>query len=212
MDVVYVADRDSAGFAATADAVDIVCAGDSLTGWNNFGPVAEWPYVTYPSFLQQLCDPRDLRVANGGIAGEISDNGPQQIRDYLDLFPRARLFLFGMGTNDLGTWPDTESVSGRIIENLRQMVQLVEERGKRPVLFNVPHVNERMFPAAMARDIRAKRDYHNPRLSEFCQRQALPLSDICRLLRDEHFGDALHPNSRGARIIAEAVFRLLSCP
>jgi len=49
-----------------------VCAGDSITGWNNFGVVSEWLYRTYPEFLQRLCDPLGLTVANGGIAGEVS--------------------------------------------------------------------------------------------------------------------------------------------
>jgi lysophospholipase L1-like esterase len=43
---------------------------------------------------------------------------------------------------------------------------------------------------------------------------AIPLADICCLLRvghfgDGHFGDELHPNDRGAKIIAEAVFQVL---
>ena len=101
--------------------------------------------------MQELCVPLALRIANGGIAGEISDNGPQQVRDYLDLFPSARYIVIGMGTNDLGTWPDTEAASRRIVGNLDRMVQAVMERGKRPILFNVPHVNERMFPFRMAR-------------------------------------------------------------
>jgi lysophospholipase L1-like esterase len=29
------------------------------------------------------------------------------------------------------------------------------------------------------------------------------------LLHDEHFGDELHPNGSGAKIIAEAVFQVL---
>jgi lysophospholipase L1-like esterase len=36
------------------------------------------------------------------------------------------------------------------------------------------------------------------------------LADICSLLHDEHFGDALHPNGNGAKIIAEAVFQVLT--
>ena len=39
MDVLYVVERDTAAFEAARTTVDIVCAGDSLTGWNNFGPV-----------------------------------------------------------------------------------------------------------------------------------------------------------------------------
>jgi len=85
MEVVYTADLNRPTFEQDRFAVDIVCAGDSLTGWNNFGPAGQWPYRTYPDFLQELCVPLGLQVANGGIAGEISDNGPQQVRDYLDL-------------------------------------------------------------------------------------------------------------------------------
>ena len=98
--------------------VDVVCAGDSITGWNNFGGVREWPYRTYPEFLQRLCDPLGLTVANGGIAGEVSGNGLGQVRDYLDLFPNARYFVVGYGTNDLGMWPEVERTSPRIIGNL----------------------------------------------------------------------------------------------
>lgn len=209
MDVLYVVERDTVAFESARTAVDIVCAGDSLTGWNNFGPTWQWPFRTYPDFLQERCAPLGMRVANGGIAGEISDNGPQQVRDYLDLFPNARCFVFGMGTNDLGTWPDTEATSRRIIGNLGRMVQLVRDRGNQPILFNVPHVNEAMFPPSFIEEIHGKRDYHNPRLKAYCDQQGVPLADICCLLRDKHFGDELHPNDRGARIIAEAVFPLL---
>lgn len=209
MDVLYLVERYTAAFEAARTSVEIVCAGDSLTGWNNYGPVRMWPFRTYPEFLQEHCTPLGLRTANGGIAGDVSDNGPQQIQDYLDLFPSARIVIMGMGTNDLGTWPDTEAASRRIIGNLGRMVQAVTERGKRPVLFNMPQVNERKFPSQFARQIHAKRDYHNPRLKAFCDELGVPLADICSLLWDEHFGDELHPNDRGAKIIADAVFQVL---
>lgn len=209
MDVLYVVERDTTDFEATRATIDIVCGGDSLTGWNNVGPVESWPYPTYPNFLQELCAPLGWQVANGGIAGEISDNGPQQVRDYLDLFPNSRYFVFGMGTNDLGTWPDTEAASRRILVNLARMVETVVERGKRPILFNVPHVNGQMFPFGIAREIHGKREYHNSRLKAFCDEHGIPLADICALLRDEHFGDELHPNGSGAKIIAKAVFQVL---
>src|SRR5208337_2550059 len=104
---VYTVAQGTPTFEAERTAVDIVCCGDSLTGWNNFGPVNSWPYPTYPQFLQILCKPLKLRIANGGIAGEISDNGPQQVTGYLELFPNARYSVIGMGTNDLGMSPDT---------------------------------------------------------------------------------------------------------
>lgn len=204
-EIVYVADSDRSSFEEARPLIDVVCSGDSLTGWNNFGPASTWPYRTYPDFLQELVRPLGLRVANGGIAGEISDNGPQQVRDYLRLFPNARYFVIGFGTNDLGTWPNLEATSHRIIQNMDEMVRSVQSHGKQPTLFNVPYANKSMFSSRIARELHEKRDYHNERLKEFCDRRQLPLADICSKLHDEHFGDELHPNDRGAKIIAAEV-------
>jgi len=52
-------------------------------------------------------------------------------------------------------------------------------------------------------------DYQNEKLKEFCEERGIPLADICSLLWDEHFGDELHPNDLGAKIIAETVFEAL---
>ena len=209
-EVLYTVDQGLPAFEVARPAVDVVCAGDSLTGWNNFGPARSWPYRTYPDFLQELCVPLGLAIANGGIAGEITDNGPQQVRDYLGLFPNARYFIIGMGTNDLGTWPDTAATSKRIIANLGKMVQAVQDQGKKAVLFNVPNANEAMFPPYVVKKLREKRDYHNARLKEFCGEQGIPLADIYSRLKNEHLADELHPNDEGAKIIAEAVFEVLS--
>jgi len=223
MQVLYTVDQGTPAFEAERTAVDIVCLGDSFTGWNNFGPTETWPYHTYPQFLQEMSQPLGLRIANGGIAGEISDNGPQQVRDYLALFPNARYFVIGIGTDDLGKWPNTKATSKRIIGNLGQMVQAVRDHGKKAVLFNVPNVNEAMlsildkrrpedamFPSHFVEELYGKRRYHNARLKEFCCEKGIPLADICSRLRDEHFADELHPNNEGAKIIAEEVFRVLS--
>ena len=89
MEVVYLADLNRPAFEQDRLAVDVVCAGDSITGWNNFGPATTWPVPTYPRFLQQLCEPLGLRLADGGIAGEVSDNGLGHVRRYLELFPNS---------------------------------------------------------------------------------------------------------------------------
>ena len=79
-----------------------------------------------------------------------------------------------MGTNDLGMWPDTEATSKRIIDNLDKMVQAVRDSGKKAVLFNVPNANEAMFPPAVAKELREKRDYHNARLKRVLRRAGHP--------------------------------------
>ena len=106
--ILYVTDRGKPTFQTARLSADVVCAGDSITGWNNFGVVRDWPYRTYPEFLQRLCEPLGLSIANGGIAGEVSPNGIAQVRDYLGLFPNARYFVVGYGTNDLGMWPEVD--------------------------------------------------------------------------------------------------------
>jgi lysophospholipase L1-like esterase len=205
----YVADRKSPSFQAARSLVDVVCAGDSITGWNNFGGVTDWPYPTYPEFLGHLCEPLGLTVANGGIAGEVSPNGVGQVRDYLSLFPNARYFVVGYGTNDLGMWPEVARTSLRIVENLGLMVGSVRENGRTPILLNVPDANGSMFSQEVARELCRKRDYHNERLLGYCREHQIPLVDVRSKLRDEHFADNLHPNSEGAKIIAEEVSRAL---
>ena len=207
--IIYTVDQGSIGFEYGRHQVSIVCAGDSLTGWNNNGPHHFWPFPTYPDELQRLCEPLGLRVANGGIAGEVSKNGPKQVQDYLKLFPNARYFVMGMGTNDLAIVSDTATASRGIIDNLDQMVQAVLDQGMQPILFNVPHVNESVFPDHMVETIRAKREYHNPRLKAFCAERGIPLADVCSLLKDNHFADSLHPNTEGAKLIATAVYNVL---
>jgi len=99
-EVICLADRGTPAFQQARATVDVVCAGDSITGWNNFGPADSWPYPTYPRFLQAACLELRLTVADCGIAGEISQNGIGQVHDYLGLFPNARYFIIGFGTTD----------------------------------------------------------------------------------------------------------------
>ncbi|MFO0892984.1 MAG: SGNH/GDSL hydrolase family protein [Isosphaeraceae bacterium] len=207
--VLYLADRGSPAFEAGRTTVDVVCAGDSITGWNNFGAVTEWPYRTYPDFLQRLSEPLGLALANGGIAGEVSGNGLGQVRDYLGLFPNARYFVVGYGTNDLGMWPDVERTSPQVIGNLNGMVRAIVEGGRRPILLNVPPANGSMFPRPAAEELRSHRAFHNERLEAYCRHCGVPLVDLSTALHDEHFGDELHPNDHGARIIALQVFQML---
>jgi gamma-glutamylcyclotransferase (GGCT)/AIG2-like uncharacterized protein YtfP/lysophospholipase L1-like esterase len=208
--VVYLADGSRDTFDQDRLRVDVVCAGDSITGWNNFGPASLWPYPTYPRFLQKLCETPGLQVADGGIAGEVSDNGFGHVQRYLELFPNSRYFIIGFGTNDLGMWPDLETTSRRIIDNLARIVRTVRHHNKQPILFNIPYVNESVFTPDIASSTHQLRDDHNPRLREFCAEHSIPLADICSSLRDEHFGDELHPNQAGASIIAERIFVVLA--
>ena len=143
------------------------------------------------------------------MAGEVSDEGVWQVRDYLKLFTTAKFFLLCYGANDLDDSDDHEATSSRIIANLAQMVQPVWKRGRQPIMLDVPDVNAKLFPADMLPAARAARSYHNARLKQFCQDLDIPLAVISGCLGDGHFGDACHPNTEGAKIIAEIVFEVL---
>jgi lysophospholipase L1-like esterase len=208
--VLYLADRGSHAFEQNRLSVDVVCAGASITGWNNFGEVTQWPHRTYPEFLQHLCNPLGLTIANGGIAGDVSANGLGHVWDYLNLFPNARLFVVSYGTNDLGRWPEVEKTSPKIIENLEGMVRAIRNDGRQPILLNVPYANESMFPRKVADELHSKRDYHNDRLTAYCLENQVPLVDVATKLHDEHFADELHPNDEGAQVIAQEVFLVFS--
>jgi lysophospholipase L1-like esterase len=126
------------------------------------------------------------------------------------LFSNARFFVVGYGTNDLGMWPEVERTSPRIIGNLDGIARAIREGARRPILLNVPPANESRFFRSMAEDIRRMRHYHNERLAAYCRDGRVPLVDIASKLRDEHFGDELHPNDEGAQVIAQEVFRVLN--
>jgi lysophospholipase L1-like esterase len=209
-EVLDIFDESSDVFLAEHVVFDIVCAGDSLTGWGNFGPAESWPFRCYPEFLQVLCEPLGLKVANCGVAGEVSQNGVWQVRDYLTLFTTARLFLICYGANDLDAATDHEATSRQIIANLAQMVQPVWKRGRQPIMLDIPDVNARLFPGDMLLAARAARSYHNARLKQFCHDLDIPLAVISGCLGEEHFGDACHPNIEGAKIIAGIVFGVLA--
>lgn len=192
--------------------VTIVCVGDSLTGYNNFGD--DWPLPTYPDFLQQMLTSRGQAevVVNGGQAGALSSVAQRLTRQYLELFPKATRFIIAFGTNDLGQINDTEleSASARIIQNLAEAIALVRAADKQVLCFNVPQLNSECFGKATTVRSRRMREYHNAQLADFCRVYDIPLADVCARLQNEHFADALHPNQSGARLIAETLCAMIA--
>lgn len=103
--VLYLADRNHPRFDLLHSGVDVVCAGDSLTGWNNFGGVECWPYPTYPEALGVLCESAGLTVANCGIAGRRAPTGSIESGAIWPCFPTPDISSWGMAR--------TTSISGR---------------------------------------------------------------------------------------------------
>lgn len=193
--VLYLADRVSPAFEAARNLVDVVCAGDSITGWNNFRRhERDWPFCSYPEFLQVLCEPAGLTVVDCGIAGEVSPNGVGRVREYLGLFPGARFFVLGYGSNDLDKWPAVEDTSPRVIENLARMADAVRGDGREAVLLDVPNADESRLSAGEADTLRRRLSYHNGKLREYCRSHRIPLVENFGKLGAGQFDDPFHPN------------------
>jgi lysophospholipase L1-like esterase len=207
--MLYLADRGSPAFEADRHSVNIVCAGDSITGWNNFRRhEKDWPFCSYPEFLQRLCEPRGLTVVDCGIAGEVSPNGVGQVQEYLGLFPKAQHLVIGYGSNDLDKWPGVEETSPRIIENLDRMVGAIRDAGRTAVLLDILNADDFRLLREEAEGLRQTQAYHNERLGEYCRAHRVPLVRICGTLGVGHFDDPFHPNEQGAQIIAQEVYRV----
>lgn len=212
--LLYLSDINDPKFEQRRKTIDIVCIGDSITGWNNIRlenlTPPTGPFTTYPYFLQEKL--LDLKVADYGIAGEYSRNGLMHTKKCLELFPNSKYFIIGFGTNDLGERfsPNLlELTSQRIITNLNQMVNEALIREKQPILINIPNLGKLEFTEEIMQITRKQRIYHNQKLKEYCDKRNIPLADICSVLKDEHFADGLHPNEQGAKLIAGEVYKLI---
>jgi len=200
-------------FEALKDRIDVVCVGDSITGWNKTeGGHTNWPFVTYPGLLHEMYRGlrKKLRVVNCGVAGALSSEGGSLVDEGLEKFPNSRYFVIGFGANDLGMGRGVRETSKEVIDNLGKMVKSVRGLGKIPLLLNVPHLDDSWFSGDVADYAREKRDYYNPQLRDYCLGNGIKLVDICSILDNGDFGDGLHPNSNGTRKIAEQVFLALN--
>ena len=207
------ADDDPKRFRERSAEAEVVCAGDSITGWNNFGPASSWPFRTYPRFLQAKIGDAGLawRVADAGIAGETSAGGVSLVRRCLGEFPRATWFAIGFGANDLAGAPFGGGVSDLVISHLDRMVRMVMESGRTAVLLEVTPADEGPFLGGLPEGLAGGAiESHNAALRRFAAAEGIAVADLYSRIGPGFLGDGVHPTAEGARIIAGGVFEALS--
>ena len=163
----------------------VLAFGDSLT----YGTGAN-EEESYPAQLAKLSG---WRVVREGVPGEVSATGLQRLPATLDEH-RPRLLLLCHGGNDfLGRLP-RDKVAG----NLRAMIRLAKERGVDVLLIGTPEPGLTVTAAAFYADI--ANEFHIPYEGAV----------LGKILRDSSMkSDAIHPNARGYRLMAERVYDLL---
>jgi lysophospholipase L1-like esterase len=168
------------------DAV-ILAFGDSLT----YGTGAKHQTESYPAVLAQLSG---KTVINAGVPGEVSGEGLSRLKSLLSEH-QPDLVLLCHGGNDLLRKLDT----GKLKDNLQQMIQLIRAQGADVVMLSVPKPGLFLKPA--------------PLYSELADRQQVLLeNEIIADVESERAlkSDAIHPNAAGYRLIAERLHQLLS--
>jgi acyl-CoA thioesterase-1 len=169
----------------------IVCFGDSLTA--GFGLD---PGQSYPDVLQRELDGRAYayRVVNLGVSGDTSQDGLARLGQALAEKPRIVVLEFGANDGLRGQPVDITE------RNLAQMTATLEGAGARVVLAGIT------LPPNYGPAYLAKFDAIFPRLAAKYKTPLIPFllagvaghSDLMQQ-------DGLHPNARGARLVAETV-------
>jgi len=165
---------------------DVVLAfGDSLT--KGVGATAE---LSYPAQLSRLIA---RRVVNGGISGELSEQGARRLPGLLDEV-QPDLVIICHGGNDILQQRDRAQLK----ENLRRMVDAAGQRDIDVVMIAVPR------PGLLPADLGL--------YQELAGELRIPLlkGTLGDLLFDRAYkSDAVHLNATGYRKLAEALAELL---
>ncbi len=164
----------------------VLAFGDSLTHGNGARPEA-----SYPAVLEELIG---RRVVRAGVPGEVTARGLARLPGVLrDSAPDLLVLIHG--GNDLLQRKSPK----RIAANLRAMVQMARERGVAVVLIGVPNLGLILGRSAgFYEDLAEELEIH-------FDGAALPAI----LKQPSLKSDAIHPNAKGYRQLAEAVATLL---
>lgn len=164
----------------------ILAFGDSLTYGTGAGRSE-----AYPAVLERLSG---FEVVNAGIPGEVTAKGlarlPQVLEDV-----QPELMILCHGGNDL-IRKTGEQVA---VDNLRAMIQLAKQQGVSVILVAVPK------PSIMLDEP----EYYQQVAAEF----KIPVLTgiLPKILRKPSMkSDVIHPNNKGYKALAEAIYELMS--
>ncbi len=163
----------------------IVAFGDSLT----FGTGAS-EAESYPLVLGQLLA---RKVVRAGVPGEVTEGGLARLPEVIDEH-KPKLMIVCLGGNDMLRKVDEAQTKA----NLRAIIKAIQSQGIAVVLVGVPK------PALLTSAA--------PFYAEIAKEFGIPyegkiITDV--LYQRDQKSDAIHPNAKGYRRVAEAVAALL---
>lgn len=173
----------------------IVCLGDSLTA--GLGLVET---QSYPSLLQQRIDAADLEfeVVNAGVSGDTTAGGLRRL-DWT-LKGDVKVLVVALGGNDALRGLSVAEMK----DNLAAIIERARDRGIVVVLAGMyapPNYGPEYSAAFRQTYVDLARQYRTP-LIPF-------LLDKVGGIAELNQSDGIHPNPRGAEIVAETVWNAL---
>jgi lysophospholipase L1-like esterase len=163
----------------------IVAFGDSLT----FGTGAT-EAESYPIVLGQLIG---RSVVRSGVPGEITEGGLARVQSVIDKH-KPKLMIVCLGGNDMLRKVD----EGQTTSNLRAIIRTIKAQGIGVVLVGVPR------PALLT----SAPPFYEAIAKEFgIPYEGKIVTDV--LYQRDQKSDAIHPNAKGYRRMAEALAALL---
>ena len=164
----------------------ILAFGDSLT----YGTGVK-KHESYPSVLQELTG---RTVINAGVPGELTANGLQRLPGLLDQHQPDLLILVHGGNDML-----RKKNLAKAVENLRQMIELSRNRNIPVAMMAVPNPTLILSPAEFYEELATEMNVPI---------EVDAIADILQYPGNK--SDAVHPNAKGYRMMAESIHELLT--
>jgi acyl-CoA thioesterase-1 len=168
---------------ASADV--IVAFGDSLT----FGTGAS-EAESYPIVLGQLIA---RKVVRAGVPGEVTEGGLARVQEVIDEH-KPKLMIVCLGGNDMLRKVDEAQTKA----NLRTIIKTIQAQGIGVVLVGVP--KPALLTSAAPFYAEIAKEFNVPYEGKI-------VTDV--LYQRDQKSDAIHPNAKGYRRMAEAIAELL---
>jgi acyl-CoA thioesterase-1 len=163
----------------------IVAFGDSLT----FGTGAS-EAESYPVVLGQLVS---RKVVRAGVPGEVSEGGLARLQEVIDEH-KPKLMIVCLGGNDMLRKVD----EGQTQSNLRAIIKSIQSQGIAVMLVGVP--KPALVTSAAPYYAQIAKEFNIPYEGKI-------VTDV--LYQRDQKSDAIHPNAKGYRRMAEAIADLL---
>lgn len=206
----------SAELSATASDKVVVCHGDSITAGVHLSP-----QEGYPSVLERLLS--GTKVVNSGIGGNTSGQGLARLeKDVLRHKPDLVVLLFGTNDSVLTATGKYRVPVDKYRENLRQTIVRCRKAGAEVILCTLlPIIPEPYFTRHPKEFYDAEGGLEKILLRyratamEVGKELKVPVVDLYKILGKDltllrPAPDGVHPNARGAKVIAQEIAKAIS--